>query len=97
MNMNKSEEIAEKIIKIILIIAGASLFFVLVSSFLPPSEEGGILETLKLILIIPIIMGAMIVVARRSDLMFLPILRMIGLILFVLWILSFFIDNPFRG
>ncbi|MBI2639943.1 MAG: hypothetical protein HYW90_03610 [Candidatus Sungbacteria bacterium] len=97
-------KITEKAIKIILIIAGLSLIFLIVSPFFISTEEGSVLETLMLLLVIPIIMAAVIlVVLTRSDMFsrggdtFLPpYLRVIGLILFGLWILSFFVDNPFR-
>lgn len=46
---------------------------------------------------IPVIMAIVILVAlgrSRYDTILPSPLRIIGLILFVLWILSFFIDNP---
>ena len=98
-----TDKIAKKAIKIILITAGISLAFLIISPFFISPEEGSTLETLMLIPVIPIIMAAVIlVVLARSDMFshsdtFLPpYLRVIGLILFGLWILSFFIDNPFR-
>ncbi|OHA79757.1 MAG: hypothetical protein A2675_04070 [Candidatus Yonathbacteria bacterium RIFCSPHIGHO2_01_FULL_51_10] len=99
-----TDEIAKKAIKIILVTAGISLVFLIISPFFISPEEGSTLETLMLIPIIPIIMAAVIlVVLARSDMFsrgdpFLPpYLRVIGLILFGLWILSFFVDNPFRS
>lgn len=98
-----TDKIAKKAIKIILVTAGISLVFLIVSPFFISPEEGSTLETLMLIPVIPIIMAAVIlVVLARSDMFsrgdtFLPpYLRVIGLILFGLWVLSFFVDNPFR-
>jgi len=90
---------ATKIIKIILIIAGFSLVFLIVSPFFFSPEEGSALETLVLIPVIPVIMAVIILVAlgrSRHDIILPSSLRIIGLILFILWILSFFVDNPFR-
>lgn len=88
--MNKAE-------KIILIISGISLAFFITSTFLPSPEEGSIFEIIMLIPIFPIIIGIMILVQHRSDPTVSPVLRIIGFIIFILWILSFFIKNPFRG
>jgi len=88
-----------KIIKIILITAGFSLVFLILSPFFFSPEEGSTLENLLLIPAIPVIMAMVILVAlgrSRYDTMLPSSLRIIGLILFILWILSFFIDNPFR-
>lgn len=97
--MDKTEKIAENAIRIILIIAGFSLVFVIVSRFFISPEEGSTLETLMLMSVIPIIMAAVILVAlgrSRYDTILPPYLRIISLIIFFLWILSFFIENPFR-
>jgi len=88
--MNKTE-------KIILIISGISLVFFTISMFLPSPGEGSTLETIMLIPIFPIIIGIIILVQHRSDLKVPLVLRIIGFIVFILWILSFFIKNPFRG
>ncbi|MFA6404601.1 MAG: hypothetical protein WCW03_01210 [Candidatus Paceibacterota bacterium] len=90
----------EKIIKIILKVAGICLIFLIISPFFITPETGSTLETIMLIPVIPVIMaGVILVVLSRSrhDTILPPYLRVVGLILFGLWILSFFIDNPFRG
>jgi len=97
--MDRTEKMAEKAIKIILVIAGLSLIFLVVSPFFLSPEEGSTLETLMLIPVIPIIMTAVILVLlsrSRYDTILPPSLRVIGFIIFILWILSFFVDNPFR-
>jgi len=89
-----------KIIKIILIMAGFSLVFLVVSPFFFSPKEGSTLETLLLAPVIPVIMAIVILVAlgrSRYDTILPSPLRIIGLILFILWVLSFFIDNPFRS
>ena len=96
--MDKNE-MAEKAIKVILIIAGLSLAFLIVSPFFISPEEGSALETIMLIPVIPIVMAAVILVVlgrSRHETILSPSLRVVGLILFALWILSFFVDNPFR-
>ncbi len=95
--MDRTEKMAEKAIKIILVIAGLSLIFLVVSPFFLSPEEG--LETLMFIPVIPIIMATVILVLlsrSRYDTILPLSLRVIGFIIFILWILSFFIDNPFR-
>lgn len=87
---------AEKIIKIILIIAGISLIFLILSTFFPSPEEGSMLEIILLIPIIPVIIGAIILFKLRSDITLPFPLRIIGFVIFILWILSFFVENPFR-
>lgn len=94
--MIDTEKVAEKIIKIILIIAGLSIVFFIVSTFFPSPKEGSILQALILLPVIPIIMGIVILFKLRSASILPPFLRIIGWIIFFLWILSFFIDNPFR-
>ena len=97
--MDRTEKMAEKAVKIILVIAGLSLIFLVVSPFFLSPEEGSTLETLMLIPVIPIIMAAVILVLlsrSRYDTILPLSLRVIGFIIFILWILSFFIDNPFR-
>ncbi len=93
-----------KAVKVLLIIAGLCLVFLIVAPFFISPEEGSSLNDLMLIPAIPVIMAAvMLVVLARSDallsheLTLPPYLRIAGLIIFVLWIASFFIDNPFRG
>ena len=70
--------------KIVLIIAGLSLVFFIVSSFFPSPKQGSTLEILLLIPTIPIIIGAIILVRNRSNLGVSPILRIIGFIIFIL-------------
>ena len=82
--------------KVILIVAGLSVVFFLVSMLLPSPKEGSVLQMLMLIPVFPIIIGIMILVRHRSDMTIPPILRVIGLAFFLLWILSFFVDTPFR-
>lgn len=97
--MNTSDKIAEKAIKFILVLAGFSLIFLILSPFFISPEEGSQLETLMLIPVIPIIMaGVILVVLSRShyDTILSPTLRIIGFVIFILWIMSFFIDNTFR-
>ncbi|HEY4478787.1 MAG TPA: hypothetical protein VI981_00265 [Candidatus Paceibacterota bacterium] len=90
---------AEKIIQLIFILAGFCLIFLIVSAFFITAETGSTLETLLLISIIPVIMAGVIfvILARtRYNTVLPPFLRVIGLILFALWIASFFVDSPFR-
>jgi len=86
-----------KIIKIILGIAGLCLVFLIVSSFFISQEEGG---DFMLIPAIPVIMAIVILVAlgrSRYDTILPSYLRIVGIILFMLWILSFLFENPFRS
>ena len=73
--------------KIILIIAGLSLAFIVISVFVPYSE-GSVSETFIIILTLPILVGIIILVRNRSNpLVSLP-LRIVGISLFIIWILS---------
>lgn len=89
--MDKSEKIAEVISNIILVIAGISLVFLIGSTLFISYEQGSILEKLTLLSAVAVIAGAIILVQRRSDTTLPRILRILGFILLVLWILSFVI------
>lgn len=68
-NNMDTDKIAKKAIKIILVTAGISLVFLIISPFFISPEEGSTFETLMLIPVIPIIMVAVIlVVLARSKL-----------------------------
>ena len=83
-----SNDKAEKIAKFILIIAGLSLLYFVAYLFLPlPSEEGNIWEMLSLIAMIPIIIGLILLVHMRNDYRIPRFLRIIGAILFIIFIL----------
>ena len=74
------------------------MVFLVVSPFFLSPEKGSALETIVLMPVIPIIMAAVILVLlgrSRYDTILPPPLRIIGLVIFFLWILLFFIDNPF--
>ena len=85
--MNK-EEIAEKIAKLVLIVAGLSLLYFVAYLVFPFSpEEGSIWETLSLISIVPIIIGFILLAHMRHDYRIPYPLRVIGAILFIIFIL----------
>lgn len=85
--MNK-ENIAEKFKSILLIMAGLSLLYLVAYLALPfLSEAGGIWETFSLVSLIFIIIGAILLFYLRDDYKLPRFLRILGFILFIIFML----------
>jgi len=88
---------SKKLLNAILITAAICLVFLVVSSYLISPAQGSTLETIMFLPTIPVVIGIVVLFRARNNITLPPYLRAIGWIIFVVWILSFFIDNGFRG